>query len=360
MALDETTIRHLVLTELARQGSKYVPVGISARHVHLTAADIERLFGPGYQLTPIKPLVQPGQFASKEQVTLVGPRGQIAKVRILGPARSETQVEVSLSDAMKLGVKDCPVRMSGDLAGTPGIRIVGPQGEIEAPAGVIAAARHLHLTDDQARAYGVHNGQVVAVRITGPRPCLMENVVCRCGSAHELELHVDTDEANACCLRNGDLVELVIDGEAAPQHHQCKGTCRSGGGCTCGNHCHGDKPGQPEPELLDLVIERNVNDAFREGRKQVLCARTALVTPAAADRAEELGIEIRRADTVHIPAPAAPAAAEREVLDLVTERSLNDAYRDNLTEIYCTKDALITDAAADRAEETGIRIIRAK
>lgn len=347
------------MTELARQGSKYVPVGISARHVHLSVADIGRLFGPGYQLTPIKPLVQPGQFAAKEQVTLVGPKGQIAKVRILGPARSDTQIEVSLTDAMKLGIKNCPVRMSGDLAGTPGLKIMGPKGEIEAPNGVIAAARHLHLTDAQAQAYGVHNGQVVAVRITGPRPCLLENVVCRCGGAHELELHVDTDEANACCLSNGDLVELVADGEAAGEHH-CKGTCRSGGGCTCGRHCHEDKPAQPEPELLELVVERDVNDAFQAGRRQVLCARGALVTPAAADRAEELGVEIRRADPVHVPAPQAPAAAEREVLDLVTERSLNDAYRDNLTEIYCTRDALITDAAADRAMETGIRILRAK
>lgn len=347
------------MTELARQGSKYVPVGISARHVHLSITDIERLFGPGYQLTPFKPLVQPGQFAAREQVTLVGPRGQIAKVRILGPARADTQIEVSLTDAMKLGVKNCPVRMSGDLSGTPGLKIVGPKGEIEAPSGVIAAARHLHLSDAQAQAYGVHNGQVVSVRVTGPRPCLLEHVVCRCGDAHELELHVDTDEANALCLSNGDLVELVADGEAAHEHH-CKGTCRSGAGCTCGRRCHEPQPAEAEPELLELVVEQNVNDAFRAGRGQVLCARGALVTPAAADRAEELGIEIRRADPVHIPAPAPPPAAEREVLDLVTERSLNDAYRDNLPEIYCTRDALITDAAADRALETGIKIIRAK
>lgn len=347
------------MTELARQGSKYVPVGISARHVHLSTTDIERLFGPGYQLTPFKPLVQPGQFAAREQVTLVGPKGQIAKVRILGPARSNTQIEVSLTDAMKLGIKNCPVRMSGDLSGTPGLKIVGPKGEIEAPSGVIAAARHLHLSDAQAQAYGVHNGQVVSVRVTGPRPCLLEHVVCRCGDAHELELHVDTDEANALCLGNGDLVELAADGEAA-QESRCNGACRAEGGCTCGHRCREDKPARPELELLDLVVERDVNDAFRDGRRQVLCARGALVTPAAADRAEELGIEIRRADPVHIPTPQAPAAAEQEVLDLVTERSLNDAFRDNLTEIYCTKGALITDAAADRAMETGIRIIRAK
>ena len=297
MALDETAIRHCVLTELARQGSKFVPVGISARHVHLTARDIETLFGPGYQLDPLKPIVQPGQYASKEQLTLVGPKGQIDKVRILGPARPYTQVELSFTDAMKLGIKDCPIRMSADIEGTPGLKIIGPKGELNLTKGVIIAARHLHFTDEQAQAYGVHNGQVLSVRVTGPRPCLLENVVGRVGAAHELEVHIDTDEANACALKNGDLVELVFPGE--PEHH-CKGTCQSGGGCTCGaGAAAGTAPApkaepEPEQEPLELVTERDVNDAFRDNHTQIPCTKKALITPAAVDRAAETGIKIVR------------------------------------------------------------------
>lgn len=300
MALDETAIRHLVLTELARQGSKYVPVGISARHVHLSQGDIAALFGPGYQLTPLKPLVQPGQYAAREQVTLVGPKGELGKVRILGPARGATQVELAFTDAMKLGIRDCPIRMSGDLAGTPGLKLVGPQGEINITQGVIIAERHLHLSDDQAKAYGVHDKQKVSVRITGPRPCLLEGVVCRVGSGHELEIHIDTDEANACALKNGDLLELVLPGQ--PEGHHCQGNCHNGGGCTCGGHSHGDScapaqtpsPQAPEQEPLDLVTERDINDAFRDNLSQVVCQKKALITPAAADRAAETGIKIVR------------------------------------------------------------------
>lgn len=297
MAIDETAIRHCVLTELARQGSRFVPVGISARHVHLTAADIETLFGPGYQLQALKPIVQPGQYASREQLTLVGPKGRIEKVRILGPARPYTQVELSFTDAMKLGIKNCPIRMSADIEGTPGLKIIGPKGELDIRQGVIIAARHLHFTDEQAQAYGVHNGQVVSVRVTGQRPCLLENVVCRVGAAHELEVHIDTDEANACALSNGDLVELVFPGEP---EHRCKGTCQSGGGCTCGAHSApapadpSAPAAEPEQEVLDLVTERNINDAFRDNLTQVLCEKKALITPAAADRAAETGIRIVR------------------------------------------------------------------
>lgn len=297
MALDETAIRHLVLTELARQGSKFVPVGISARHVHLSQGDIAALFGPGYELTPLKPLVQPGQYAAREQLTLVGPKGELGKVRILGPARAETQIELSFTDAMKLGIKNCPIRMSGDLAGTPGLKLVGPRGELTVTQGVIVAQRHLHLSGPQAQAYGVHDKQVVSVRVTGARPCLLEGVVCRVGEGHELEIHIDTDEANACALQNGDLLELVFPSQS--EGHHCQGTCRSGGGCTCGHHSAPAPapapPAEPEQEPLDLVTERDINDAFRDSHPQVLCTKKALITPAAADRAAETGIKIVRA-----------------------------------------------------------------
>ena len=200
---------------------------------------------------------------------------------------------------MKLGIRDCPIRMSGDIQGTPGLKLVGPKGELEVPQGVIVAARHLHFTDEQAKAYGVHDKQVVAVRVTGQRPCLLENVVCRVGAAHELEVHIDTDEANACALKNGDLLELVFPGQ--PEGHHCQGNCHNGGGCTCGHSqdtCAPapapQQPPEPEQEPLDLVTERDINDAYRDNLSQVLCQKQALITPAAVDRAAETGIKIVR------------------------------------------------------------------
>ena len=367
MAIDETFVRHFVLTELAKQGERYLPVGVSARHVHLCSADIETLFGPGYSLSVCRPLVQPGQFAARSQVTLRGPKGELAKVRVLGPARPETQVEITLSDAARLGLKNVPVRMSGKLEGTPGLELMGPAGSVALDHGLIVAARHIHFSAAQAAAYGVHDGMVVAVRVGGARPCVLENVVCRCGGGHELELHLDTDEANACGLGNGDYAELLLPGEGCRCGGACKcgdcgGACKCGdcgGACKCGEQAEAPAPVPPAQEEppLDLVTEQDIRDAAKAGRGFVRCLRRALVTPAAADRAAAEGIEILREAPAHTPAPRR-AAPEPEVLELVTEADLNDAYRANRTEIRCTRGAVITDAALDRAAETGIRIRR--
>lgn len=189
-------------------GRIYVPVAFSNRHIHLSKADIEKLFGPGYQLKPMKALSQPGQFACEETVTIEGPKGRLSKVRVLGPARNDTQMEISLTDSYILGVKGI-VRMSGDVAGTPGIRIIGPAGTVEAPQGVIVAARHLHLSAEQAELYGLKNGQEVRLLIDGPRGISLEHVVVRCGKGHDMEVHVDTDEANAAALRSGTMCEVL-------------------------------------------------------------------------------------------------------------------------------------------------------
>lgn len=173
-----------------------IPVGVSNRHLHLSQADQDTLFGPGYQMNKIKDLVQPGQFACKETVTVVGPKGAIEKMRVLGPVRKQTQVEILAGDCFKLGVK-APCRMSGDLAGTPGITIVGPCGSIQIPEGVIVAQRHVHMTADEAVRYGVTNGQVVSLQFDSERGGIMNNVAIRSGSGHALECHVDTEEANA-------------------------------------------------------------------------------------------------------------------------------------------------------------------
>ena len=342
----------MVLTELAKRGERYVPVGVSARHVHLTQEDVERLFGSGHRLTPCKPLSQPGQFAAQERVTLIGPKGELGKVRILGPARAQTQIELALSDVLHLGLKNVPVRMSGKLDGTPGIRLIGPAGEIAPDHGVIVAARHIHMSDEQARAYGVHDGMIVSVRAGGVRPCVLENVVCRTGSAHELELHLDTDEANACALATGDYVELLPSGGASACH--CGGSC--GSSCDCGKHEAREKREEPPRELLDLVTERDVDAAAQAGRRSVYCERTALITPAAADRAAELGLRILRADPA--PSPAAPTPEAEEVLELVTETDLNAAFLAGRKAVYCLARAPVTDAARDRAAAAGIRIIR--
>ena len=185
-----------------------VTVGVSGRHVHLCQTDLEALFGPGYELTPIKELSQPGQFAAKETVTLVGPKGVIERVRVLGPVRSATQVEVLRGDTFKLGTPAC-VRMSGKLDGTPGITLAGPKGTVTIPQGLIVAARHIHMTCDDAAARGLHDGEVVSIALGGERGGRLDNVVVRANNSSALDCHLDTEEANAFGIKNGSEVEII-------------------------------------------------------------------------------------------------------------------------------------------------------
>ncbi len=174
-------------------------VETSARHIHLTNADIETLFGQGAVLHNKKDLSQPGQFACEEKVELVGPKGSL-KVSVLGPARSATQVELSFTDARTLGLKGVPVRESGDIAGTPGLKLVGPAGEIDLAEGVIIAKRHIHMTPADAEAFGVKDKEIVSVKIdSADRSTIYGDVVVRVSSSYALALHIDTDESNAAC-----------------------------------------------------------------------------------------------------------------------------------------------------------------
>ena len=174
-------------------------VETSARHIHLTNADIEKLFGEGAVLHNKKDLSQPGQFACEEKVELVGPKGSL-KVSVLGPARSATQVELSFTDARTLGLKVVPVRESGDIAGTPGIKLVGPAGEVELAEGVIIAKRHIHMTPADAEAFGVKDKDIVSVKIdSADRSTVYGDVVVRVSSSYALAMHIDTDESNAAC-----------------------------------------------------------------------------------------------------------------------------------------------------------------
>lgn len=195
----------------ASAGDGLVPVGVSARHIHLTQADVETLFGAGYQLTPFKDLSQPGQYACKEQLTLVGPSMRaIEKVRVLGPVRKATQVEISRTDSFVLKVKP-PVRESGDIAGSAGVTIVGPKGIVTIKEGCIIANRHIHMSLDEARRFNVQDGEYVDVEVVdgAERPTVFLGVQVRANEAFRLEMHIDTDDANAAGIGNGAKVKLI-------------------------------------------------------------------------------------------------------------------------------------------------------
>ena len=175
----------------------------SGRHIHLSRAHVEALFGPGYQLTPVKDLSQPGQFACKERVTLVGPRGELKNVVVLGPERGESQVEISLTDAVSLGITP-PVRQSGDIAGTPGLTVRCGERLITLDHGLIAAQRHIHMTPEDAGRRGVKDGQVVRLKTFTARPLVFDDVVVRVSPKFSTVVHLDYDEANACGFHKGD------------------------------------------------------------------------------------------------------------------------------------------------------------
>jgi acetate kinase len=204
------TIRMLAYQAITKrlQASQIpIPIGVSAHHIHLSQPHVEDLFGEGHQLTPLAPLAQPGQFACEERVRLIGSRGSIDRVRVLGPARSETQVEISRTEGYRLGIH-APVRMSGDLDGSPGLILEGPAGQVELREGVIYAQRHMHMTPTDARRLGLESGDVVRLRVEGDREMIFGDVAVRVSPKFQLEFHLDTDEANAAELNTGDIAYL--------------------------------------------------------------------------------------------------------------------------------------------------------
>lgn len=189
---------------------KEVPAALSNRHLHLSKEHLEQLFGEGYQLTRFKDLSQPGQYACIEKVDIVGPKGSLKGVRVLGPVRKETQIEISIADGYVLGIRP-PIRDSGDLDGTPGVTIIGPVGQVQLEYGVIAAARHIHMHPDDAKDYGVKDFQRVKVRKGGDRATVFENVLIRVSESYALEMHLDVEEGNAADIKNGDMLEIISD-----------------------------------------------------------------------------------------------------------------------------------------------------
>lgn len=211
----EHVVRRLVYQRLnlpvptAAKAPRPLVVNVSARHCHLTQAAVETLFGKGHKLQPKKMLYQAGQYAAEESVTLIGPRSRvISNLRILGPCRDLNQVELAYTDAISLGF-EIPLRASGDIKGTPGCMIMGPAGFLELPEGVIRAAPHAHMHPDDAAFYGVKAGDFMKLRIGGPAGITFDRMLVRVSPDFKLEVHIDTDEGNACGLGPGAPVELI-------------------------------------------------------------------------------------------------------------------------------------------------------
>lgn len=211
----EHVVRRLVYQRLnlpmptAARAPRPLVVNVSARHCHLTQAAVETLFGPGHRLQPKKMLYQAGQFAAEESVTLIGPRSRIiSNLRILGPCRDLNQVELAYTDAISLGF-EIPLRASGDIQGTPGCMLMGPAGFLELPQGVIRAAPHVHMHPDDAAFYGVKAGEFMKLRIGGPAGVTFDRLLVRVSPDFKLEVHIDTDEGNACGLGPGVPCELI-------------------------------------------------------------------------------------------------------------------------------------------------------
>lgn len=247
---------------------KPIPVGVSNRHLHIAQRDLEVLFGGGHQLQVFREISQKGQFAALEAVDAIGPKGAIEGIRVVGPARGQTQLEISKTDAYRLGL-DPPVRYSGDLTGTPGVRLCGPAGEIELDCGVIIPQRHIHMSPRDAAEFGVRDRERVFVApiesaaITPdcePRSIIFGNVLIRVDPTFVLDYHIDVDEANAAGLRSGDHVYLIKKG----------------------------KQSQPLNSKR-LITENNVRQAILQGRK-IAVPPGAIVTPAARDLAKAHGV----------------------------------------------------------------------
>jgi len=241
-----------------------IPVGVSNRHFHISEKDLEALFGAGHRLQVLRDISQRGQFAAQECIDVVGPKGTLEGVRVVGPTRSQTQLEISRSDAFRLGI-DPPVRYSGDLAGSPGAKLVGPAGELMLSEGIIIPQRHIHMSPREARLFGVRDRERVFVAPfkeealdpgNEPRTIIFGNVLIRVDDTFVLDFHLDTDEANASGLQTGDHVYIVRkDVQAQPVHNR------------------------------KLISEHDVRRAILQHRKIIVPAG-AIVTPAARDLAK--------------------------------------------------------------------------
>lgn len=210
--MDDILIKDIISDVLRKAEIKNkdfsIPIGISNRHIHVTQEDLECLFGKGYQLTIKNAVKQPGQFAANETVTIAGPKSSFQNVRILGPVRKYSQIEISRTDAFALGIKP-PVRNSGELEDSESLSVIGPKGILIFINKVICAKRHIHMTPELSESYGVKDGELVDVETCGDKGIILKNVLIRVDTKSALEIHLDTDEANACEVRNNEFVRIL-------------------------------------------------------------------------------------------------------------------------------------------------------
>jgi putative phosphotransacetylase len=272
--LRESVLR-VVLSELAKQGDFRVPVNASYRHIHLCRKDVDALFSAGYQLTKLRDLIQPGQFACKEQVVMETEAGKLI-LRVVGPIRSETQIEISVSEAMMLKLEPM-LRLSGDIQGTPGCWLNNGSKRLRLDHGVIVAARHMHISPEEAQAYGLKNGDKVSLFVPGLRGSTFQQVIVRSGCGHVLETHIDREEANACNLIDGQLCQITKN-EGTIQTAQSleKFTSQT----------------LPIQHGKVLLSEDDVCAAIHAGQKTIRLGKNTIVTPLAHDAAWENDIEL--------------------------------------------------------------------
>ena len=277
--MDQSSLRDIVmrqvLVELARTGDLRIPVNASNRHVHLSQAHVEALFGPGHRLTKLRDLMQPGQYACQEQVVMETDAGQL-KLRVVGPARQDTQIELSVAEAIKLKLPPV-VRLSGDIAGTPGCRLKNGDRQVMLERGVIVAARHLHISPDEAAVYGLKTGDEVGLSVPGPRGTVFHKVIVRSGPGHVLEAHIDREEANACGLVDGQLCQIVKDQAPLP----VAASAAPSAAFT-----------PPSGKGRGLLTEDDVMAAHRAGHQRIILSNKTIVTPLARDQARARGIEL--------------------------------------------------------------------
>ena len=278
--MDDHFIRSIVEEVMAKihavndNVTNSIPIAVSARHVHLSEEHLAVLFGSGYQLNEKSPLSQPGQFAAHEQVTIVGPKNSIHHVRVLGPARALTQVEISATDARTLGIQ-APLRYSGDIKGTASITIVGPKGSVYLQEGCIIAAAHIHMSLKDAEKFHVVDGQLVNVRVHSARPIVFSNVKVRVSQRYNLEMHVDTDEGNAAMISDNTFGEIVQ-----------------------GEHIQQISP-LPKKDIINVSNIKVINkklitekDVMGWLEKEIVVSKKTIITALAYDQARKRGIKI--------------------------------------------------------------------
>jgi putative phosphotransacetylase len=251
-----------------------IPTGISNRHVHLSQPDMEALFGKGYNLACERSLSQPGQCATIDLVTLAGPKGCIGQVRVLGPVRKQTQVEVMRADTFKLGIS-APLRELGRLEGSAGVTLVGPRGVVNLAEGLIVAQRHIHMTPGDAALYNVSDGQSVQVKTQGERGLVFDNVVVRVSDKFALDFHIDIEEANSAGLKTGDKVFILT---RSPLKNTGVVSISRG-------------EANPVQKPVMLLTEEIVRDAYKHNR-HMHAARGCIITPLAKDALRELDMKL--------------------------------------------------------------------